>query len=105
MTDTTPATASRPAPTRWLYATLALTGIAVGIFVIAAGVYLLFFQSGSGNPAQPDCCKAMEADMKKMMADPNMPMNKPAAPSMSPSMSPMPSTSSMPSMPMPSHTP
>ncbi|OCB23445.1 hypothetical protein [Mycobacterium intracellulare] len=93
MTDTTSAPAPHRAPTRWLYAALAVTGIAVGIFVIAAGVYLLFVHPSSGHVAQQDCCKSMEADMKKMMDDPKMPMNKPsmpAMPSMSPSMSPMP---------------
>jgi hypothetical protein len=111
MTDAAPTTRPRPTWTRWLYPTLAATGIAVGLFVIIAGVYLLFFVNpSSGHSAQPDCCKSMEADMKKMMGDPKMPMNKPSMPAM-PSMSPMPSMppgpgmSPMPSMPMPSPTP
>jgi hypothetical protein len=105
MTDTAPATPATRTWTRWLYPTLAVTGIAVGIFVIAAGVYLLFVHPSSGHAAQQDCCKSMEADMKKMMDDPKMPMNKPSMPAM-PSMSPMPpSMSPMPSMPMPSRTP
>ena len=105
---TTPTTAGTPKPiwTNWLYRTLALTGIAVGIFVIGAGVYLLFGHPGAGHSAQQDCCKSMEADMKKMMDDPNMkkmmedpkmPMNKGPMTSMSP----MPGPSSMPGMPAP----
>jgi hypothetical protein len=114
MTDTAPTTPPHRTWTRWLYPTLAVTGIAVGIFVIFAGVYLLFVHPSSGHAAQQDCCKSMEADMKKMMADPKMPMNKPsmpAMPSMPPSMSPMPGMSPapgmspMPSMPMPTRTP
>ncbi len=107
MTETAPATPPHPTWTRWLYPTLAVTGIAVGIFVIFAGVYLLFGHPGSGHPAQADCCQSMEADMKKMMDDPKMPMNKPPMPPMSPmpSMSPAPGTSPMPSMPAPTHTP
>lgn len=106
MTDTAPGTRSNSTLTRWLYPTLALTGIAVGIFVIAAGVYLLFVHPSSGHAAQSDCCKSMEADMKKMMDDPKMPMNKPSMPPMSPmpSMSPMPGAP-MPTMPMPTRTP
>ena len=70
MTDAAPTTRPRPTWTRWLYPTLAATGIAVGLFVIVAGVYLLFFVNpSSGHSAQPDCCKSMEADMKKMMGD------------------------------------
>jgi hypothetical protein len=105
MTDTAPANPPTRTWTRWLYPTLAVTGIAVGIFVIVAGAYLLFVHPSSGPAAQQDCCKSMEADMKKMMDDPKMPMNKPSMPAM-PSMSPMPpSMSPMPSMPMPSRTP
>jgi hypothetical protein len=105
MTDTARATSTPPASTRWLYPALAVTGIVVGIFIIAAGVYLLFGHPGSGHAAQQDCCKSMDADMKKMMDDPKMPMNKPSMPAM-PSMSPMPpSMSPMPSMPMPTRTP
>jgi hypothetical protein len=124
MTDTTPVTRTNPRWTRWLYPTLAVTGIAAGVFLIVAGVYLLFVHPSSGHSAQPDCCKSMEADMKKMMDDPNMPMKKmmddpkmpmtsmpPSMPPMSPSMSPMPGMSPtpgmspMPGMPAPTHTP
>ena len=114
MTDAAPTTRPRRTWTRWLYPTLAATGIAVGLFVIGAGVYLLFFASpSSGHSAQPDCCKSMEADMKKMMDDPKMPMNKPSMPAMPssmppspmPGMSPTPGMSPMPSMPMPTPTP
>jgi hypothetical protein len=115
-TDTAPAPPPHRTWTRWLYPTLAVTGIAVGIFVVFAGVYLLFVHPSSGHSAQPDCCKSMEADMKKMMTDPNMPMNKPSmppmssmSPSMPPSMSPMPGMSPTPGMSpmpgMPTHTP
>ncbi|WP_186272466.1 hypothetical protein [Mycobacterium kubicae] len=99
MTETAPAAAPHQMSTRWLYPALAVAGIAVGIFVIAAGVYLLFVHPNSGHAAQQDCCKSMEADMKKMMDDPKMPMNKPSMSPMPPSMSPMPS------MPMPTRTP
>jgi hypothetical protein len=66
-------------------------------------VYLVFVQPGSGHSAQQDCCKSMEADMKKMMDDPKMPMNKPSMPPMSPmpSASPGPGMSPMPSAPAP----
>ena len=121
-TETAPATPPHRTWTRWLYPTLAVTGIAVGIFVIVAGAYLLFVQPNSGHSAQPDCCKSMEADMKKMMDDPNMPMkkmmddpnmpiNKPSMPPMQsmppsmPPMSPMPSMSPAPGVPMPTRTP
>jgi hypothetical protein len=62
MTDTT---SIAPTPTtatwtRWLYPTLAITGIAVGIFIIVAGVYLVFFAHsgccGPMPPAKDDCC-------------------------------------------------
>ena len=97
-TETAPAAPPHRTWTRWLYPTLAVTGIAVGIFVIVAGAYLLFVQPNSGHSAQPDCCKSMEADMKKMMDDPKMPMNKPSMP-----MSPMPSANPGPGMsPVPS---
>jgi hypothetical protein len=103
MTDTAPVTRPNPGWTRWLYPTLAVTGIAVGVFLIVAGVYLVFVQPGSGHSAQQDCCKSMEADMKKMMDDPKMPMNKPSMPPMSPmpSASPGPGMSPMPSAPAP----
>ena len=35
----------------WLYHTLAMVGIAVGIFIITAGVYLLIYP--------PSCCAGM----------------------------------------------
>jgi hypothetical protein len=103
MTDTAPVTRPNPRSTRWLYPTLAVTGIAVGVFLIVAGVYLLFLQPSSGHSAQQDCCKSMEADMKKMMDDPKMPMNKPSMPPMSPmpSAKPGPGMSPMPSAPAP----
>jgi hypothetical protein len=95
MTDTTSTT---PTPTtatwtRWLYPALAITGIAVGIFIIVAGVYLLFF-------AHSGCCGSMHAakdDCASMMKDMKMPMGQmPSTPSMSPTpgMSPMPNTPS-----------
>jgi hypothetical protein len=111
MTETAPAAPPRPTWTRWLYPVLAVTGIAVGIFIIVAGAYLVFFvHPGSGHASQPDCCKSMEADMKKMMDDPKMPMNKPSVPPSMPPMSPMPSMSPepgmtpMPTMPSPTRT-
>lgn len=48
MTITAPST---PVQSHWLYQTLAIVGIAVGIFIIAAGVYLLLFP--------PLCCAGM----------------------------------------------
>lgn len=108
MTDTTP---TPPASTtrrwtRWLYPAGAMTGIAVGIFVIVAGLYLLFAHPnccGAMNGDMP-CCAAMREDMKKMMDGMKMPMgnmpNTPGMPSMSP-MPSMPSMSPMPNMPMP----
>ena len=103
MTDTAPVTRPNPRWTRWLYPSLAVTGIAVGVFLIVSGVYLLFLQPSSGHSAQQDCCKSMEADMKKMMDDPKMPMNKPSMPPMSPmpSASPGPGMPPMPSAPAP----
>ncbi|WP_154677664.1 hypothetical protein [Mycolicibacter icosiumassiliensis] len=109
MTDTVVPTPAAPAPptwTRWLYRALAMTGLAVGIFVIAAGTYLLFFahpgcckfvaQPATTSQAKDDCCAAMKKDdngccatMKERMK--NMP-----------SMSPMPSMHPMPGMPTPS---
>ncbi len=108
---------------KWLYRGLAMTGIAVGIFIIAAGLYLLFAPPSwyTARTAQTHGCASMEADMKKMKADmedmmkgmhggmPNMPSTSPMpSTSMSPmpgmpSMSPMPSTSMspMPNMPTP----
>lgn len=96
MTDTasTPSTSAPPTPgwTRWLYPILAITGIAVGIFVIVAGLYVLFAQPSGCHmmkadppPTQSnDCCASMMKDMKM------------------PSMPPRPG---MPSMPMPMPTP
>lgn len=103
MTDPTPASSTHPAPSSWLYRALAVTGIAVGLFVIAAGAYLLFGRPDSAHSPQQDCCKSMEADMKKMMDDPKMPMNKAPMPTMAPmpSMSPMPGPTSMPGIPAP----
>lgn len=100
MTDTTSTTSSTPtAPawTRWLYPILAITGIAVGIFIIGAGLYLVFLQPSDCHSmmrADPpatqskDCC----ADMMKGM---KMPMEN------MPPKSPMPGTPFMP-MPTPS---
>ena len=97
MTDTASDTASAPPTptwTRWLYPILAITGIAVGIVVIVAVVYLLFAQQGcchSMMKADPpaaqsmDCCASMMKDMK--MKDMKMP--------------PGPGMPSMPNMPMP----
>jgi hypothetical protein len=105
MTDTAATTASPSTPTiptwtRWLYPILAITGIAVGIFVIVAGLYLLFAQPSNCHPMMKavaptaqskDCCADMMQGMKMPMQ--NMP-NKP-------SMSPMPGMPYMPNMPMP----
>jgi hypothetical protein len=55
-----------------LYQALAITGILVGMFIIAAGLYLLI--------ARPSCCDSMNMGSNKMM---EQPMN-------APSMSPMP---------------
>ena len=88
MTETTSTT---PTPTtatwtRWLYPALAITGIAVGIFIVVAGVYLVFFAhsgwGGSMHAPKDDCCASMMKDMK---------MPKEQMPSM-PSMSPTPNT-------------
>lgn len=67
MTETAPTAGTRP---QRLHQALAITGIAVGIFVIAAGLYLLI--------ARPSCCDFMNTGGNKMM---EQPMN---APSMSP---------------------
>jgi hypothetical protein len=84
MTETTPAapTPTSASWTRWLYPTLAITGIAVGILIVAAGLYLVFFAHsdccGSMHAAQADGCASMMKDMK-------MPTEqKPSMPSMSP---------------------
>lgn len=103
MTTATPATPAPTEPpwTRWLYRILAITGIAVGIFIIVAGLYLLIAQPGhktccdakspttttSQTKDDKSCCASMKDAMKNM-------------PSMPP-MSPMPSMSPMPTMPMP----
>lgn len=110
-TGSTSPTQTRPARMRWLYPTLAVTGIAVGIFVVAAGLFLLFAPAG-WHPGKKDCCASMEAKMQTMKDDmKNMPCmgSTPAMPGMSPmpgmpSMSPMPnmpSMSPMPTMPPP----
>lgn len=116
-TDATSLSRTRGARMRWVYPILAVTGIAVGIFVVAAGLYLLFAPA-SWHPAKKDCCASMEAKMKAMKEDmqnkpcmgstASMPSMSPA-PSMppmspmpnTPSMSPMPGMSPTPSMPMP----
>lgn len=49
-TGTTSPANTCPAKTRWLYPTLAVTGIAVGIFVVAAGLFLLFAPAGGTSP-------------------------------------------------------
>jgi hypothetical protein len=104
MTDSA-STTSSSTPTvrnwmRWLYPILAITGIAVGLFIIGAGIYLIFLQSGSyGSTTRAemsaaqmkDCCESMMKDMKDM----KMPMES------MPSMSPMPGMPSMPNMPAP----
>lgn len=48
MTTTAPVT---PQSTHWLYQALAIVGIAVGIFIIAAGLYLVMFPMS--------CCAGM----------------------------------------------
>lgn len=81
MTEVTTSAGSRP---QRLYQALAITGIAVGIFIIAAGLYLLI--------ARPSCCDSMKMGSNKMM---EQPMN-------APSMSPMPG---MPTASVPAPTP
>ena len=93
MTDpastTSSSTPTAPNWTRWLYPILGITGIAVGLFIIGAGIYLIFLQSssyGSTTRAEmsasqmKECCESMMKDMKDM----KMPMES------KPSMSPMP---------------
>ncbi|WP_165605693.1 hypothetical protein [Mycobacterium kubicae] len=93
MTDTAPTTTGTR--TNKLYHALAITGIAVGIFVVVAGVYLLFFAPsdccGGMKAVKQDCCAAMKDDMKnmKMPMGPTMPSMSPM-PSMPPSNMPMP---------------
>jgi hypothetical protein len=88
MTETASVASSRATGTRWLYPILAVTGIAVGIAVVAAVVYLLFdAQSGcchsmtkADAPAahSKDCCDGMK-DMKMPMETmPNAPMPAPS---------------------------
>jgi hypothetical protein len=103
MTDTASTTSSStptaPSWTRWLYPILGITGIAVGIFIIGAGLYLIFAQPSDCHhmmkadapltaTQSKDCCASMMKDMK-------MPMEN------KPSMSPMPGMPSMPNMPTP----
>ena len=100
MTDaasTTSSTPTTPTRTRWLNPILAITGIAVGIFIIVAGIYLVFWQPSGCNhmmkadpPAMQsmDCCASMMKGMK-------MPMEN------KPSVSPMPGMPSTPNMPTP----
>lgn len=76
MTDTIAATSKRPDR---LYQILAITGIAVGIFVILAGSYFLI--------ARPGCGMDM-SNMKMMDKSMDMPSMSPMPPM--PSMSPMP---------------
>ncbi|WP_196771653.1 hypothetical protein [Mycobacterium colombiense] len=94
ITSSTPPT---PTWTRWLSPALAITGIAVGIFIIVAGIYLVFWQpSGcnhmmkAGPPATQsmDCCASMMKGMKMPMED-------------KPGMSSMPGMPSTPNMPAP----
>lgn len=113
MTDQSQPTADNPAGTapstaarvRWVYPALAVTGIAVGIFIIVAGIYVFFVQPSASYPAKQDCCASMEGDMKKMMADMKTQMQQ--APNMTsmPNMPPMPSMSPMPTMSPPQGTP
>ncbi len=84
MTDLAPSTSGRPPR---LYQALAITGIAVGFFVIAVALYFLI--------ARPSCCASMNMGNNRMMEQP-MDM---------PSMSPMPGMSSMPGAPLPAPTP
>ena len=104
MTDpastTSSSTPTAPNWTRWLYPILGITGIAVGLFIIGAGIYLIFLQSssyGSTTRAEmsasqmKECCESMMKDMKDM----KMPMES------TPSMSPMPGMPSMPNTPAP----
>jgi len=92
MTENTPATSTptRPAWTRWLYPAAAITGIAVGIFIVVTGLYLVFAQPNCGGAMKDgmSCCAEMKEHMKHKMDDMK---NKSDMPSMSP----------MPSMPMP----
>jgi hypothetical protein len=84
MTELAPSTSNR---LQRLYQALAITGIAVGFFVIAVGLYFLI--------ARPGCCDSMNMSDNKMMEQP-MDM---------PSMSPMPGTSPMPGAPVPAPIP
>ena len=75
---------STPNRSHRLYHVLAITGIAVGIFIIAAGLYLLI--------VGPGCCDSMNMKSMEMM---EQGMDMPSQPSMSP----------MPTMPVPTPTP
>jgi hypothetical protein len=101
-TGPTTSTSASPTWARWLYPALVTTGIAVGIFIIATGLYLLIAQPGShsdcgdakgpaatASQANDDkgCCEAMKQQME------NMP--RPSRPSKAP----MPNMSPMPGMP------
>lgn len=94
MTDAASTTASAPSWTRWLNPALAITGIAVGIFIIVAGIYLVFWQQPSGyahmmtagapTAQSMDCCASMMKGMKMpaenkpgMPSTPNMPTPAP----------------------------
>ncbi|GAB4922490.1 hypothetical protein [Mycobacterium avium] len=52
----------------WLYRAAAITGVAVGIFITAAGLYVLFAPP-SWYTAGTDCYASMDTDMKKTTAD------------------------------------
>lgn len=115
MTDQEQPLTHQPAPdagpvsrttTRWLYPALAVTGIAVGVFIIAAGFYLLFAPASwhpswhTAHTAQTSCCATMGADMAKMRADMANGMT-----SMKDEMKDMPCMAAMHSMPSMSPTP
>lgn len=83
---------------KWLYRGLAMTGIAVGIFIIAAGLYLLSASPSwyTERSAQTQGCAAVQAEMKKMKADMEKRMK-----GMHGGMPNMPSMSPTPNMPTP----
>ena len=68
MTELAPSTSRRP---QRLFQALAITGIAVGIFVIGVGLYFLI--------ARPGCCDSMNMSNDRMM---EQPMDMPAMSSM-----------------------
>lgn len=86
--STTSISPTTPAWTRWLNPVLAITGIAVGIFIIVAGIYLVFWQPSGDHhmmradaPATQsmDCCASMMKSMKMPMENkPNMPAPAPS---------------------------